>query len=144
MDSRSTTVILEQQEKKTQCCIHMIFASILLLVLIATATFVLLESSSDKLANGSQPDATKISAHEQGALGKKIDLQGKSSSHQYHDEKKGAKSTGSGHKHLKGQKKDDKKMDVSKVKTHQKPEAKPKSPKIAKEMSPKTAKKPHA
>ena len=102
MDSRSTTVILEQQEKKTQCCIHMIFASILLLVLIATATFVLLESSSDKLAysNGSQPDdATKISAHEQGALGKKIH-QGKSSSHhQHHDEKKDAKSTGSDHKH---------------------------------------------
>jgi hypothetical protein len=49
MDTRSTTVILEQQEKKTQCCIHMIFASILLLVLIATATFVLLESNSDKL-----------------------------------------------------------------------------------------------
>ena len=92
----------------------MIFASILLLVLIATATFVLLESSSDKLAysNGSQPDATKISAHEQGALGKKIH-QGKSSSHhQYHDEKKGAKSTGSDHKHLKAQKKDDKKVDV--------------------------------
>ena len=82
----------------------MIFASILLLVLIATATFVLLESDSGKLPytneriDGSQSDATKISANEQGALGKKIH-QAKSSHHNHHDEKKVAKSTGSGHKH---------------------------------------------